>query len=212
MGNNYITEEITKGIVTYLDDETFIIDSLDKDVCFLVGKVNSSNIHYHYDTNKENDSENNEKSKRLAIGDKVSVFSEVCSPYLGTWHIYSLDSKENTDSVVDINCFKKADEELAYLKSFENNFLVNGKRLKGIAYADDNHNCWNFKYSDYENITIPYEDHTFHHHYYTDCLHDGEEYSLLIGSFMTGYSLEHCCIFSPIYDKNKESDLVKQKK
>lgn len=212
MGNNYITEEITKGIVTYLDDETFIIDSLDKDVCFLVGKVNSSNIHYHYDTNKENDSENNEKSKRLAIGDKVSVFSEVCSPYLGTWHIYSLDSKENTDSVVDINCFKKADEELAYLKSFENNFLVNGKRLKGIAYADDNHNCWNFKYSDYKNKTIPYEDHTLGFHYYLNCLQDGEECSLLVGHFMTGYSLESCCIFSPIYDKNKESDLVKQKK
>ena len=211
MGHDYIKEEITKGIVTYLDDEIIIIDNLDKDVCFLVGKVDSSNIHYHYDTNKENDSENNEKSKRLAIGDKVSVFSEVCYPYLGTWHIYSLDSKENTDSVVDINCFKKADEELAYLKSFENNFLVNGKRLKGIAYADDNHNCWIFKYSDYDK-TIPYEDHTFYHHYYTDCLQDGKEYSLLVGHFMTGYSFEYCCIFSPIYDKNKESDFVKQKK
>ena len=211
MGNNYIKEEITKGIVTYLDDETIIIDSLDKDVCFLVGKVNSSNIHYHYDTNKENDSENNEKSKRLAIGDKVSVFSEVCYPYLGTWHIYSLDSKENTDSVVDINCFKKADEELAYLKSFENNFLVNGKRLKGIAYADDINNCWNFKCSDYDK-TIPYGDHTLGFHYYLNCLQDGEECSLLVGHFMTGYSLESCCIFSPIYDKNKESDLVKQKK
>lgn len=205
MGNDYIKEVITKGIVSYLDDETIIIDSLDKDVCFLVGKVDSSNIHYHYD------SENNENQKRLAIGDKVSVFSEVCYPFLGTWHIYSLDNKENADSVVDINCFKKADEELAYLKSFENNFLVNGKRLKGIAYADDINNCWIFKYSDYDK-TIPYEDHTFYHHYYTDCLQDGKEYSLLVGSFITGYSAEPCCIFSPIYDKNKESDFVKQKK
>lgn len=205
MGNDYIKEVITKGIVSYLDDETIIIDSLDKDVCFFVGKVDSSNIHYHYD------SENNENQKRLAIGDKVSVFSEVCYPFLGTWHIYSLDNKENADSVVDINCSKKADEELAYLKSFENNFLVNGKRLKGIAYADDINNCWNFKYSDYD-MTIPYENHTFYHHYYTDCLQDGEECSLLVGHFMTGYSLESCCIFSPIYDKNKESDLVKQKK
>lgn len=206
MGNDYIKEVITKGIVSYLDDETIIIDSLDKDVCFFVGKIDSSNIHYHYD------SDNNENQKRLAIGDKVSVFSEVCYPFLGTWHIYSLDNKENTDSVVDINCFKKADEELAYLKSFENSFLVNGKRIQGIAYADDNNNCWIFKYSDYDKTIIPYEDHTFYHHYYTDCLQDGEEYSLLDGKFMTGYSAEPCCIFSPIYDKNKESDLVKQKK
>ena len=205
MESSYIKEVIKEGIVTYLDDETIIIDNLDKDVCFFVGKVDSSNIHYHYD------SENNENQKRLAIGDKVSIFSEVCYPYLGTWHIYSLDSKENTDSVVDIKCFKKADEELGYLKSFENNFLFNGKRLKGIAYADDINNCWIFKCSDYDK-TIPYGDHTFYHHYYTDCLQDGEECSLLVGHFMTGYSLEPCCIFSPIYDKNKESNLVKQKK
>lgn len=210
MDSNYIKEEITKGIVTYLDDEIIIIDSLDKDVCFLVGKVDSSNIHYHYDTNKENDSENNEKSKRLAIGDKVSVFSEVCYPYLGTWHIYYLNN-ENNNSFVDINRFKKSVEELTFLRSFNYSYLVKGERIQGIAYADDINNCWNFKYSDYDK-TIPYEDHTLIHHYYTDCLQDGKEYSLLVGSFMTGYSLEPCCIFSPIYDKNKESDFVKQKK